>query len=98
MHTFLATSNYGHGFLEDGTPAGPRRPFQTDAPFLWMLAMLGYLPTGEGDREYYAADPAGRGEEDRLTWENLGMYGRSANGYRSHHSRRSGVLGLFGGR
>lgn len=98
VHTFLATSNYGHGFREDGTPAGERRPFQTEAPFLWMLAMLGYLPAAEGDREYYAVDREGKDNGDRLTWENLGMYGRSAGGYRSHHSGRMGVLGLLKGR
>lgn len=98
VHTFLATSNYGHGFREDGTPVGERRPFQTEAPFLWMLAMLGYLPAAEGDREYYTVDRADQEGADRLTWENLGMYGRSSGGYRSHNSRRSGVLGLFRGR
>ena len=98
VHTFLATSNYGHGFREDGTPAGERRPFQTEAPFLWMLAMLGYLPAADGDREYYAVDRAGGENGDQLTWENLGMCGRSAGGYRSHRSRRGGMLGLLKGR
>ena len=60
--------------------------------------MLGYLPAADGDREYYAVDRAGGENGDQLTWENLGMCGRSAGGYRSHRSRRGGMLGLLKGR
>ena len=101
VHTFLATSNYGHGFVdtevEKGVPTGDKRPFQTEAPFLWMLAMLGYLPVSEGNTEYYTVDREGRKDADQLTWENLGMYGRSAGGYRSHGNRHGGGGGLLGG-
>lgn len=97
VHTFLATSNYGHGFREDGTPTGEKRPFQTEAPFLWMLAMLGYLPVSEGNTEYYTMNREGRKDADQLSWENLGMYGRSAGGYRSHGNRHGGGGGLLGG-
>ena len=76
--------------MEKGVPTGDKRPFQTEAPFLWMLAMLGYLPVSEGNTEYYTVDREGRKDADQLTWENLGMYGRSAGGYRSHGNRRGG--------
>lgn len=101
VHTFLATSNYGHYFEEVENEGGQKKtratgllaPFQTEVPFLWMLAMLGYLPVSEENMEYYTVDQEGRKDADRLTWENLGMYGRSASGYRSHGNRRDG--GLF---
>ena len=110
VHTFLATSNYGHGFrveqqgdgqsgMKQVVAEGELRPYQTEAPFLWMLAMLGYLPVLEGNTEYYTVDRNGRKDEDRLTWENLGMYGRSTGGHRSHGGRAGGGLlgGLLGG-
>ena len=113
VHTFLATSNYGHGFRteyqDDGkngrtqvvVAEGDLRPYQTEVPFLWMLAMLGYLPVLEGNTEYYTVNRDGRKDADQLTWENLGMYGRSAEGHRSHGKRRGGgglLGGLFGRR
>lgn len=98
VHTFIATSNYGHGFEDSGKNC-PFLRFQTEVPFLWMLAILGYLPVAESDAEYFAVTH-GRVAADPLTHENLGMYGQGKNGYRAHHERKKSfsLSGLFGRR
>lgn len=69
--TYISTSNYGHGFEEDGSSMNglPLAPFQTELPFLWILAVKGYLMVKDGQNENYADE-----EKKSLTWKRLCLY------------------------
>ena len=83
-HTYVTTSNYGHGF-KDGVPEDDKiRPFQREVPFLWTLAVLGYLDVYEKKSSRiplfgstWKMDRAGKDEKNpdemNRTWRNLCM-------------------------
>lgn len=74
--TYIAVSSYGHPVAEDSTGQEPREPYQTELPFLWMLAVKGYLMVKDQDEEHYA-------DKDPLTWEQLCLYGARLETYGS---------------
>lgn len=96
VHTYIATSNYGHAFKKDDTAEGSLDPFQTEAPFLWMLAIYGFLPVLEDDGNiYWISREGASARPEKIARENLGMYGKSRDG-RQTLQRRSFLGNLFG--
>ena len=83
-HTYIATSNYGHGFNQNQMNDF-KKPFQTELPFLWMLAVLGHLKVvevrkgilGGTVREIDRADA----EKQNVVWRNLCMFGNAKDYY-----------------
>ena len=78
VHTFLATSNYG--CTPDRDRGCAKRPFQTELPFLWLLAVKGLLPVVDfrpdiRERNYVlAAQPEDSAPDypvDERSWRNL---------------------------
>lgn len=103
FHAYIAMSGYGHGFEvnEDGkalTEPLPLDPWNTEMPFLWTMAMLGYIRVQEVvvrkrllrkddiGEDYYKAT------KDLITRRNLGMNGSGRNpAYQEHYIKRSGT-------
>ena len=67
---------WGGANWADSTGQEPREPYQTELPFLWMLAVKGYLMVKDQDEEHYA-------DKDPLTWEQLCLYGARLETYGS---------------
>lgn len=63
--TYIATSNYGHAFDIGGDCS--LSPYQTELPFLWLLAAKGYLMVQDGRNETYAKGGS-------LAWQRLCLY------------------------
>jgi len=46
-HSYMAISGYGHGFGPEDGKNKPLKPWNTELPFLWSMAMLGYIRVEE---------------------------------------------------
>lgn len=94
--TYIAVSSYGHPVVKDSMGQEPREPYQTELPFLWMLAVKGYLMVKDQDEEHYADKDRDKG---RLTWEQLCLYGSRLKTYGSAaRKERNWGRKLFGKR
>lgn len=83
-HTYIATSNYGHPVQNGGSVnADGLEPFQTELPFLWMLAVKGLLPVKDEVGECWAKE-ATRNKRQYLAWQNLCMFKDSKECYFAH--------------
>ncbi len=97
-HTYIATSNYGRPASAAAEAAEPPKPFQTEAPFLWFLAVYGYLAvldeSGEPHWTIQRDKKSGAYKVDQVTKDNLGMTGKAKTGYyrETQKSERRGVL------
>lgn len=93
--TYIATSNYGHGFESDGSSMNglPLAPFQTELPFLWLLAVKGYIMVKDGQSENYS-------KEKSLTWQRLCLYGNRTDTYGTgkKNGKRTGFIDWMLGR
>ena len=90
-HSYMAISGYGHGFYGEESEK-PLKPWNTEMPFLWTLAILGYLRVkgyvtkrgllrGETEEEeFYFAD------KDEITKLNLSIGGSKAKSAYQKHS------------